>query len=92
MPELRARLWQRELVDRLIKAGDGDPDLWEWLRELEAEEEAVQSEFRNVGVVFAQLSQVEVGVRSLASKLDGAAGEKARSRKLRFADYIELAP
>lgn len=91
MPELRARLWQRELVDRLIKEGDVEPDLWEWLRELDAEEDAAQAEFRNVGVVFAQLSQVEVGVRNLAGKLPGAAGEKARTNKrLGFADYIQL--
>lgn len=91
MPELRARLWQRELVDRLIEQGTDEPDLWDWIRELDAEEDAAQSDFRNVGVVFAQLSQVEVGVRSLAREFDGAAGEKARtSKKLRFAGYISL--
>jgi hypothetical protein len=92
VPEIRARLWQREFVDRLIRAGDSDPDLEEWITELEVEEAAAQTEFRNVGVVYAQLSQVEAGVRSLVRQLPGPAGEKARSRakKLRFNDYLTM--
>lgn len=43
--------------------------MWEWLSELEVEEEVVQAGFQDVGVVFAQLSQVEVGVSSLARRL-----------------------
>lgn len=66
MGELRARLWQRELLSRLAATGRGDQDAWEWLSELGVEEDGAQDEFRKVGVVFAQLSQVEVGVRSLA--------------------------
>ena len=66
MSELRGRLWQRELLSRLAEAGRDDVDEREWLSELKAEEDAAQDEFRNLGVVFAQLSQVEAGVRSLS--------------------------
>jgi len=90
VPELRARLWQRELVDRLIRAGGDEPDLHDWIAELRAEEDAVQLEYRNLGVVYAQLSQVEAGVRSLARTLDGPAGNRSRSKKLTFDQHIKV--
>lgn len=78
------RLWLRALLDRYEAANLHGFYEWSQLREAEVAEREIQGVFAEVGMVIAQLMQVEHGMNAVVRAARGAIGSPLRDHYLTF--------